>query len=212
MKPASQPRKGLGSLGTSALQNGNEQRQAGAMICSKCNAQIPDGSPFCTSCGAQTGDVGAKTVAISLLELEDPLLKAVREELANDYYVEKELGRGGMAIVYKAKEIGHERVVALKILPPEMGMMGGTADRFKREARLAAQMEHPNIVQIYRVGQAGNFHYMAMKFVEGRAVDGILQQQGALPIPVVVRILRDSASALAFAHDAGIIHSDIKGG
>lgn len=182
------------------------------MKCPKCSTEIPDGSPFCTSCGAATGDMSAATVSISLLELEDPLLKAIREELAVEYYVEKELGRGGMAIVYKGKENGLERQVALKILPPEMAMAGGTAERFKREARLAAAMDHPNIIPIYRVGQAGNFHYMAMKYVEGRAVDSMVHNQGALPIHVATRILRDAASALAFAHDAGIIHRDVKGG
>src|SRR2546426_3470547 len=139
------------------------------MNCPKCNTPILTASPFCTSCGAQTGDPHAQTVSISLLDVEDPLLKAIREELATEYYVEKEIGRGGMAIVYKGKENGLERQVALKILPPEMAMSGGTADRFKREARLAAALDHPNIIPIYRVGQAGNFHYMAMKYVEGRA-------------------------------------------
>jgi serine/threonine-protein kinase len=182
------------------------------MNCVKCNAEIPVGSAFCISCGLQTGDPGAATVAMQMIAVEDPLLVALREELAAEYAVEKELGRGGMAIVYKAKEVGLERQVALKVLPPEMAMSGGTADRFKREARLAASLDHPHIIPIYRVAQTGKFHYMAMKFVEGRAVDAIIEQQGALPIPIAVRILRDAASGLAFAHERGIVHRDIKGG
>ena len=182
------------------------------MTCSKCGSDVVDGAAFCASCGTATRNPDAATVAIAIQPPpEDPLLVAVREALGAFYAVEKELGRGGMAVVYKGKEKGLEREVAIKVLPPEMALQGGTADRFRREARLAASLEHQNIIPVYRVGEEKNLIYMAMKFVRGRALDSIIEQQGALPIPVVVRILAAAASGLAHAHEHGVVHRDIKG-
>jgi serine/threonine protein kinase len=141
----------------------------------------------------------------------DQLLEMVKKELGHDYRIEKELGRGGMAVVYKGVETALERVVAIKVVPPESANAGQAAERFRREARLAASLDHANIIPVYRVGQAGPLHFMAMKFVEGRAVDSIIDSQGALPLPVVIAILRYSAAGLAFAHERKIVHRDIKG-
>jgi serine/threonine protein kinase len=141
----------------------------------------------------------------------DALLAMVKKELGHDYKIEKELGRGGMAVVYKGVETALERVVAIKVVPPESANAGQAAERFRREARLAASLDHANIIPVYRVGQAGPLHFMAMKFVEGRAVDSIIDSQGALPLPVVIAILRYSAAGLAFAHERKIVHRDIKG-
>ena len=181
------------------------------MNCPKCSSAVADGSAYCPTCGTETRDPAAATVAISVAQMEDPLLIKVREALAGFYAVEKELGRGGMAVVYKGKEKGLEREVAIKVLPPEMALAGGTADRFRREARLAASLEHQNIIPVYRVGEEQGLIYMAMKFVRGRPLDAIIEQQGALPVPVVVRILHAAASGLAHAHDHNVVHRDIKG-
>jgi serine/threonine protein kinase len=140
-----------------------------------------------------------------------PLLGLLRTELAPEYAVEREVGRGGMAVVFLANEVQLGRAVAIKVLPPEMALAPNVAERFKREARMAASLDHPNIIPIYRVGQAGGVHYMVQKFIEGRSLDGILGNQGALPISVTLHILRCVTSALAFAHGRGIIHRDIKG-
>ncbi|HET9453324.1 MAG TPA: serine/threonine-protein kinase [Gemmatimonadaceae bacterium] len=145
------------------------------------------------------------------MDAGDELLLMVKQHLGGDYTIEKELGRGGMAVVYKGVEKALERVVAIKVVPPESANAGQAAERFRREARLAASLDHPNIIPVYRVGQAGPLHYMAMKFVEGRAVDAIIEQQGALPIPIAVAILKYSAAGLAFAHEKKIVHRDIKG-
>jgi serine/threonine protein kinase len=153
-------------------------------------------------------DPGAQTITFKAPD--DPILFALKKELAGDYEVEKELGRGGMAVVYKAVEVALGRTVALKVVPPETAS-GNTAERFKREARMAASLDHQNIIPVYRVAQAGNMLYMAMKFVEGKAVDTIVEQQGPLPIPIVLEVLRASAHALAYAHEHGIVHRDIKG-
>ena len=179
------------------------------MNCSNCSAELAEGAVFCSSCGApQVNDPGAATITFKAPE--DPILFALKRELAGDYDVEKELGRGGMAVVYKAVEIALNRTVALKVVPPETAT-GNTAERFKREARMAASLDHQNIIPVYRVAQAGNLLYMAMKFVEGKAVDTIVEQQGPLPVPIVLEVLRASAHALAYAHEHGIVHRDIKG-
>ena len=120
------------------------------MKCAKCGTELSGGSAFCPSCGAETKDPSAATVAISLEQIhaEDPLLLSVRDALSQYYIIDKELGRGGMAVVYKGKERGLEREVAIKVLPPELALQGGTADRFRREARLAASLEHTNIIPV----------------------------------------------------------------
>ena len=179
------------------------------MSCNNCGVELAEGAVFCSSCGApQVNDPGAATITFKVPE--DPILAALKRELAGDYTVEKELGRGGMAVVYKAVEVALNRTVALKVVPPETAT-GNTAERFKREARMAASLDHQNIIPVYRVAQAGNLLYMAMKFVEGKAVDTIVEQQGPLPVPIVLEVLRASAHALAYAHEHGIVHRDIKG-
>ena len=197
------------------------------MNCPHCGTAVPDGSAFCTYCGKATGeatgstvavetprrsaDPSAQTVAIQLDMTEDTLFQQVKEALSADYEVESELGRGGMAVVFRATERQLNRVVALKVVTPEMAGAAETGERFRREARLAAALEHPSILPIFRVGQVGNLIYMAMKFVEGRGLDSIVEQQGALPLNVVLKVLRDASSALAYAHEHHIVHRDIKG-
>lgn len=188
------------------------------MFCRNCGTELPDGAAFCANCGASQAESG--TVATATAGDAgvggpegnvDELLMMVKQYLGQDYSIEKELGRGGMAVVYKGVEKALERVVAIKVVPPESANAGQAAERFRREARLAASLDHPNIIPVYRVGQAGPLHFMAMKFVEGRAVDAIIEQQGALPIHIAVAILRYSALGLAFAHEKKIVHRDIKG-
>jgi serine/threonine protein kinase len=193
------------------------------MFCPNCGTSLADDAAFCASCG--TAIPGRTSVAVAVTaagvppidltpgtesSADEKLLGMVKAELGRDYRIERELGRGGMAVVYKGVEIALERTVALKVVPPDNANAGQAAERFRREAKLAASLDHPNIIPVYRVGQAGPLHYMAMKFVEGRAVDAIIEQQGALPIPIVVAILRASAMGLAFAHERKIIHRDIK--
>jgi len=198
------------------------------MFCPNCGNVLNEGAAFCGNCGASVPDASAvATVAphqsggvppISMTPGEghdaasgnDALLQMVKDQLGRDYRIDKELGRGGMAVVYKGVEIALERAVALKVVPPDSANVGQAAERFRREAKLAASLDHPNIIPVYRVGQAGPLHYMAMKYVEGRAVDAIIEQQGALPLSICVAILKASAAGLAFAHERKIVHRDIK--
>lgn len=180
------------------------------MNCFRCGAAIPEGARFCASCGTPVVDPQSATL---VLETEDPeaLFQRVRMVLAGEYDVERELARGGMGVIFKATEVGLRRAVALKVLLPELGLRVRTAERFKREARMVAELDHPNIIPVYRVGRLGGIFFIAMKFIEGRSLGLIVDTQGALPVPVALHVLRGATRALAYAHDRAIIHRDIKG-
>ena len=180
------------------------------MKCFKCGADVPSPARFCGLCGTLVGDPQEATLMVPP-ESGDDLLQRLRMVLAGEYEVEHELARGGMAIVFKATEVGLRRVVALKVLPPELGLTARAAERFKREARMVAEIDHPNIIPVYRVGQIGGILFFVMKFVEGKSLDAILQAQGALSVPVTLYVLRAAARALAYAHACGIVHRDVKG-
>jgi tetratricopeptide (TPR) repeat protein/predicted Ser/Thr protein kinase len=181
------------------------------MQCLNCGTIAPDDARYCASCGSMVSDPAAPTMLATATE-QEALLTTIREQFSAEYEVERELGRGGMAIVFRATERELRRPVALKILPPELALVASLAERFKREARMAASLDHPNIIPVFRVGQMGGFHFIAMKFVEGRALDSIIASHGKLPIPAALAVLRSSVAALAFAHEKGIVHRDIKGG
>jgi len=181
------------------------------MNCARCGKEIALGLRYCGHCGTQASDPEAGTVVLAP-EDSEVLLARLRLVFAGEYEVERELGRGGMAAVFKALEIPLRRQVALKVLLPEMGITAATIERFKREASLVANLDHPNIVPMYRVGSAGGVFHIAMKFVEGRSLHSVLEAQGALPLAAVLAILRAAARGLAFAHDRGVVHRDVKGG
>ena len=180
------------------------------MKCFKCGADVPPPARFCGHCGTLVGDPHDATLMVPP-ESGDDLLQRLRMVLAGEYEVEHELARGGMAVVFKATEVGLRRLVALKVLPPELGLTARAAERFKREARMVAEIDHPNIIPVYRVGQIGGILFFVMKFVEGKSLDAILQEQGALSVPVTLHVLRAAARALAYAHACGIVHRDVKG-
>jgi Protein kinase domain/PEGA domain len=179
------------------------------MKCPTCKADIATGQRFCSVCGTEVADPNSATVAF-VAQSEDPLLAQMRLVLGGEYEIERECGRGGMAAVFKAIDVSLRRPVALKVMLPGASAGGAIAERLRREARRAAALDHPNIVPIYKVGEAGGLHYIVMKFIEGRPLDAIIEGQGALPIAVVVAVLRATASALAYAHEQGTIHRDIK--
>ena len=127
--------------------------------------------------------------------------------LAGEYSLERELGRGGMGVVYLAREVQLNRLVAIKVLPSAKSDL---RERFLREARMAASLSHPNIVPIYRVGEAGPFVYFAMAFVDGETLGERLRSRGPLSPAAATRLLREVAWALAYAHGRGVIHRDVK--
>lgn len=137
-------------------------------------------------------------------------LAAFRAALRGQYDIQRELGRGGMGIVLLARDERLDRAVALKVLPPHLAEDGDTRERFLREARMAAQLSHPNIVPVYRADEIGGFAFFAMGFVEGETLGERIRDRGTLPAADTVRILREVAWALAYAHARGIVHRDIK--
>jgi serine/threonine protein kinase len=134
----------------------------------------------------------------------------VRSALRGQYDIQRELGRGGMGIVLLARDERLDRLVALKVLPPQLAEQAETKERFLREARMAARLSHPNIVPVYRADEINGFAFFAMGFVEGETLGERIRDRGALPAADVVRVLRETAWALAYAHARGIVHRDVK--
>jgi eukaryotic-like serine/threonine-protein kinase len=140
-----------------------------------------------------------------LSELADRL----QSSLGSHYRVERELGGGGMSRVFLAEETALGRKVVIKLLPPELAVVL-SADRFQREVRVAAGLQHPNIVPLLAAGAAGDILYYTMPFVEGESLRARLAREGELPVAEAVRLLREVTDALAYAHRQGIVHRDIK--
>ena len=133
----------------------------------------------------------------------------LQQTLGDAYRLERQLTGGGMSHVFVAEETALRRKVVVKVLPQEVAA-GVNADRFKREIMLAARLQHPHIVPVLTTGEMNGVPYYTMPFVEGESLRSRLQQSGALPITEAVGILRDVANALAYAHEHGIAHRDIK--
>ncbi|MEU6670761.1 serine/threonine-protein kinase [Streptomyces sp. NPDC046727] len=128
------------------------------------------------------------------------------------YRVERELGRGGMAVVYCAKDLRLGRTVALKLLAPEYTRNDAFRRRFAQESRVAAAIDHPNIVPVFEAGEADGILYIAMCFVSGLDLRALLDREGPLPVPAALRIAAQLASALDAAHARELVHRDVKPG
>ena len=141
---------------------------------------------------------------------DDALLERCVAAVAGLYEIETEIGRGGMAVVYRAKDLRLRRKVALKVLPPELAYREEVKSRFLREAEMAARLSHPHIVPIYSVDDTSGVVYFAMGLVEGESLAARLAREPRPGIEVVRRILREVADALHYAHSQGVVHRDIK--
>ena len=137
------------------------------------------------------------------------LLDQLKTDLPNRYQVEREIGRGGMATVFLAHDLKHDRAVALKVLHPDLAATLGP-ERFLREIKVAARLNHPHIVPLHDSGQAGNLLYYVMPFVEGESLRARMTRAGTLPVEEAVEIARDVAAALDYAHRQQVVHRDIK--
>ena len=142
---------------------------------------------------------------------EDAELRAhVEQALSAAYELDQEIGRGGMGIVYRARDRRLKRHVAIKLLPPELSFRRDVRSRFLREAETAAQLSHPNIVPIYSVDEVGNLVFFVMACIDGDNLATLVQKRGPLPIDNVRRWLAEVSDALAYAHSRGVVHRDIK--
>ena len=130
--------------------------------------------------------------------------------LAGQYTLERELGRGGMGVVYLARDLRLDRAVAIKVLPRGLAADPELRERFLREARTSAQLSHPNIVPIYRADEIDGMAFFTMGFVDGENLAERLRARGPLPPAEAVRVLREAAWALAYAHARGVVHRDVK--
>src|SRR5829696_6339009 len=137
------------------------------------------------------------------------VIDRLRDALTQSYSIDRELGRGGMATVYLAQDAKHDRLVALKVLHPELAASLGP-DRFLREIKVAARLNHPHILGLHDSGEAEGFLYYVMPYVEGESLRERLDREHQLPIEEAVHHARGIASALDYAHRQQIVHRDIK--
>src|SRR5216110_1076738 len=179
------------------------------MYCSRCGTQNDDASKFCRSCGLDLSHT-TPVAAVRDQPVDATEQDLVREQLKDEYEIIEELGRGGMAIVFRAREKQLERDVAIKVLPFSLAFDKEFVERFQREARTAAKLEHPSIIPIYRVGKSGRVIYFVMKFLRGKPLSAVLGTRGALPVPEIKRTLIEVGRALAYAHKKEIVLRDIK--
>ncbi len=135
--------------------------------------------------------------------------QALHDALGNLYAIDRELGRGGMATVYLAQDLRHNRLVALKVLHREVAESLG-AERFLREIQTAARLNHPHILPLFDSGAAGRFLYYVMPYVEGESLRQALDRLGQIPADEAIAYVQEMAAALDYAHRQGIVHRDIK--
>jgi serine/threonine protein kinase len=135
---------------------------------------------------------------------------ALQGALAGEYSLQRELGRGGMGVVYLARDVQLDRDVAIKVLPAHLASEPQHRARFLREARMAAGLSHPHIVPIHRVSVMGGYVFFVMSFIEGETLGERLRRSGPMPAHEVTRMLREVSWALAYAHGRGIVHRDVK--
>ncbi len=141
---------------------------------------------------------------------DKPLAARVADALGPAYTLEGEIGRGGMGVVYRARDEALQRRVAIKVLPPELAFQADIRERFKREAQTAGKLLHPHIVPIYSVGEAGGIVFFVMAYVDGESVAARVKRKGPLPADEARRIMKEVADAMSAAHSVGIVHRDIK--
>jgi eukaryotic-like serine/threonine-protein kinase len=194
--------------------------------CPTCSSVVADGDRFCKQCGTEVsgisasmfsgpGAAGPNTPAGVGLPAGSPweqVLLRLRAVTAGEFEVGRELGRGGMAAVFLAQDLALNRRVAIKVMAPGLMMGDDMIQRFRREAITIANLQHAHIVTVHAVRQMADLHFFVMQFVEGQSLDGVLRSRGALPSALVLPMLHQVGSALAYAHRRGVIHRDIKPG
>jgi predicted Ser/Thr protein kinase len=179
--------------------------------CAQCGTSVPDEAKFCQNCGSQVSDAEGQAEASASMDRQsfEHMEQLLRDDTAGEFEIEGLLGKGGMAVVYLATEVHLARKVAIKVLPPEL-TFGHGVERFKREAKTAAALDHPNIIPIYRIASGGKIFWYAMKYLEGRSLDDILREKGSFSLKETIKILQQTAEALDYAHEHQVIHRDMK--
>ena len=186
---------------------------AGVLSCATCGQPLLEDDGFCPSCGTAADSTALPDPNASQepeLGSWGEVVQRLRRATLGEFEIGRELGRGAMAAVFLAHEISLDRKVAIKVMSPGLLMDEGMAERFKREAITIAHLNHPNVVSVHSVRQAAGLHFFVMRYINGRALEQVIQQAGRLPIPIVRSILFQVGSALTYAHRSGVVHRDIK--
>ena len=181
-----------------------------ASSCQRCSAELPFDGASCPDCGTQAPAVEFILGSADRASLGEELLDHLRAATAGEFEIIREIGRGGMARVYLAHELALDRQVALKVLSPLFTDYPEIVKRFQHEARTAGQLSHPHIVPVFAVYQGNDLSFFTMPFVRGASFREILHETGALEVEEAVEYLRQAASGLAYAHEHGVIHRDVK--
>ncbi len=172
----------------------------------------------CPYCGEEIKAVAIKCKHCGSMLVEGPTPGTVdagtyvKVALSSKYEIIEEIGRGGMSVVYKALQKNLDRTVALKVLPPQLAQDKEYVDRFHREARAVARLQHPNIMTIYDEGVENGIHYMSMELLEGVDLQQRIKKSGPVSVQEIVTVIVPIANALDYAHNNGLVHRDIKCG
>jgi serine/threonine protein kinase len=173
------------------------------MQCPDCQAVLPAEARFCLSCGARV-EQAAPAAEI------DPIFESLKQSIGFQYRIERLLGRGGMGAVYLAHELALDRDVAIKVLPPEQAGASELRERFRREARTAARLNHPNIVPLHTFGEVSGLVYFVMGFVRGESLGSRIARLGPIEPDEARTLLAGICDALDYAHRHGVVHRDLK--
>lgn len=164
------------------------------VVCQKCGSFLSGSARFCDKCGATQQSVSQR----------------LRKALGADYELLGELGRGGAAVVYSVRDLKHHRYLAVKVMHPELMASPVVVERFRREARYVAQLDHPNILSVTFSAEESGLVFYAMPRVRGKALSRYLEKRGHLALDKTLSILSQVAEGLYHAHQHGVIHRDIK--
>ncbi|MGZ8456226.1 MAG: protein kinase domain-containing protein [Gemmatirosa sp.] len=176
--------------------------------CPACGTSVAADGRFCPTCGQRlAADPAGGTSGGPAI---DPFLARVRAALIGDYEVSHEIGRGGMAAVFLAKDLRLPRRVALKVMLPELTYSTVMPQRFVGEARTAAMLDHPNIVPVFHAGEQDGLRYFAMRYIDGCSLERLQRALGPLPVTLACHLLAEIAAALDYAHAQGVVHRDVK--
>ncbi len=181
--------------------------------CPKCGAPLPEDASFCHKCGVATpvpgGSPPPSASSDATTTTGDVHFRRVKQALEERYLIEREIGRGGMATVYLAHDLKHNRHVAVKVLSPELASALGP-QRFLREIEITARLQHPHILPVHDSGEAEGLLYYVMPFVEGESLRDRMKRERHIPLDSALQLIREVAAALSYAHARDIVHRDIK--
>lgn len=192
------------------------------MYCPECGTKNQDNVKFCFKCGADLRSVTpskAKPVSDTDIDRAETIYDRQAEKtagigagtlLGNRYRLDAELGRGGMGVVYKAYDTKLERAVAIKLLPEALARNKTAVELMKKEAKVAIELAHPNIVKVTNFEQEGDEVYLVMEYVDGRALSDILLEKGKLSVDEALAISKQVLEALSYAHENKVVHRDLK--